>query len=58
MKEKLQKAVLVAVSIAIGITLVTILNGETFSCFKTGLYAVVAFVVDYIFSCIFEKRKH
>lgn len=57
MKEKLIKAILVAIITAIGITLVTLMNGESFSLFKTGLYAVVAFVVDYIFSCVFDKSK-
>lgn len=57
MKENLVKAIFIAVVTAIGITMVMLMKGENFSLFKTGLYAVIAFVVDYIFSYIFDKRN-
>ncbi len=56
MKEKAQKAVFAAVTVALGITFVTLVGGD-FSLFKTGLSAIVAFMVDYLFSCIFEAKK-
>ncbi len=57
MKERLQKAILAATGVAIGITLVTLIKGEGFSLFKTGLYAFVTFIVDYIFTYLFEAKK-
>ncbi|MCM1388618.1 MAG: hypothetical protein NC231_14925 [Bacillus sp. (in: Bacteria)] len=57
MKEKIQKAILTAITVAIGITLATLVMGESFSLFKTGLYAIVAFIVDYLFTCFFEAKK-
>lgn len=56
MKERLMRAILVAVVAAIGITLVTLMQGERFSVLRTGLYAVVAFVVDYIFANLFDRK--
>ena len=57
MKERALKAVFVAISIALGITLVTFINGEEFSFVKPGLYAIIAFIVDFIFSFLFDKKK-
>ena len=55
MKERLLKALFVSITVALGITLVTIVQNEDFSFVKSGLYAIVAFIVDFIFSHIFEK---
>ncbi len=55
--KNLVKAIFIAVATAIGITVATLMKGDSFSLFKTGLYAVVAFVVNYIFSYIFDKRN-
>lgn len=57
MKERLLKALFVSIAVALGITLVTIVQNEDFSIVKSGLYAIVAFIVDFIFSYIFEKKK-
>ena len=57
MKERLLKALFVSITVALGITLVTILQNEDFSFVKSGLYALVAFIVDFVFSNIFEKNK-
>ena len=57
MKDRVVKALFVSISVAIGITLVTIVQNEDFSVFKSGLYALVAFIVDYIFLYIFDKKK-
>ena len=57
MKERLLKALFVSITVALGITLVTILQNEDFSFVKSGLYAIVAFIVDFVFSNIFEKKK-
>ena len=57
MKERLLKALFVSITVALGITLVTIVQNEDFSFVKSGLYAIVAFIVDFIFSYIFEKKK-
>ena len=51
----LLKALFVSITVALGITLVTILQNEDFSFVKSGLYAIVAFIVDFVFSNIFEK---
>ncbi len=45
-----------AVAVALGITLVTLLKDEGFSLFHTGLCAVVTFAVDLLFT-YFEKKK-
>jgi len=57
MKERAQKALLVAVSVAIGITLVTLVGVGDFSLVETGIAAVVSFVVDYLFSFLSETKK-
>ena len=57
MKERVLKAVFVAISIAFGITLVTFINGEEFSFVKPALYAIIASIVDFIFSFLFDKKK-
>jgi len=57
MKERVQKAISVAIMVALGITFVILIKGESFSLFKIGLSAFVAFIVDYIFSYLFEVKK-
>lgn len=57
MKERILKALFVSITVALGITLVTIVQNEDFSLVKSGLYAIVAFIVDFIFSCFFDKKK-
>ena len=57
MKERLLKALFMSITVALGITLVTIVQNEDFSFVKSGLYAIVEFTVDFIFSYIFEKKK-
>lgn len=57
MKEKLIKALFVGIAVAIGITAVMLIKGEKFSLYTTGVYGLVAFAVDYIFSLIFNKTK-
>lgn len=56
MKKRILKAIFVAISIAFGITLVTFLYGEEFSLVKPGLYAIIAFIIDFIFSFLFDKK--
>ena len=57
MKERLLKALFVSITVALGITLVAIVQNEDVSLVKLGLYAIVAFIVDFIFSYIFDKKK-
>lgn len=57
MKEKFIKALFIGITVAIGITLVMLIKGEKFSLFSTGVYGLVAFAVDYIFSLFFNKPK-
>ena len=57
MKERLLKALFVAITVALGITLVTIVQNEDISLVKSVLYAIVAFIIDFIFSYIFDKKK-
>ena len=57
MKERLLKALFMSITVALGITLVTIVQNEDFSFVKSGLYAIVAFIVDFIFSYFLKKRK-
>ncbi len=57
MKERLLKALFVSITVALGITLVAIVQNEDVSLVKPGLYAIVAFIVDFIFSYIFDKKK-
>ena len=57
MKEKFGKAIVTAVIISLGITVATCLKGDSFSIAKAGLYAVVAFAVDFLFSLLFDKKK-
>lgn len=57
MKERVQKAISVAIMVALGITFVILIKGERFSLFKIGLSAFVAFIIDYIFSYLFEVKK-
>jgi len=57
MKERLENALLMAIAASVGITLVTYIQGEPFSLFKAALYAIVTFVVDYIFSYLFDKKR-
>ncbi len=57
MKENLKKALLAGISVAIGITFVTLIKGEGFSLFTTGLYGLVTFIIDFICSLIFNKKR-
>ncbi len=57
MKERVQRAMMAAITVALGITFVTLIKGEGFSLFKTGLSAFVAFIVDYIFNYLFGVKK-
>ncbi len=57
MKEILTKALLSGIGVAIGITLVMLIKGEEISILTTGLYGSVTFIVDYIVSFIFNKKK-
>ena len=57
MKERLLKALFVSITVALGITLGAIVQNEDVSLVKPGLYAIVAFIVDFIFSYIFDKKK-
>ena len=57
MIERLLKALFVSITVALGITLVAIVQNEDVSLVKPGLYAIVAFIVDFIFSYIFDKKK-
>ena len=57
MKDRLLKALFVSITVALGITLVTIVQNEDVSFVKSVLYAIVAFIVDFIFSYIFDKKK-
>ncbi len=57
MKENLTRALLSGIGVAIGITLVMLIKGEEFSIFTTGLYGLVTFIVDYIFSFIFNNSN-
>ncbi|WP_455716785.1 hypothetical protein [Anaerosporobacter sp.] len=58
MKEKLMRALLVALGAGIGITLVSFINGEGFSITEFILYAVVAFIVDMFFMLFLGKNKN
>lgn len=58
MKSKLTKALSVALGIGIGITLVSVINGDGFSITKFLIYAIVAFFVDMLFSLVFDKNKN
>lgn len=57
MKDKLLRALFVSIVVALGITLVMIMQNETFSLVKSGLFAIIAFLVDFVFSCVFDKKK-
>ena len=57
MKERLLKALFVSISIAFGLTLVTLINGEEFTLVKPIVYAIIAFTVDYVFSYLFDKKR-
>ena len=57
MRDRLLKALFVSITVALGITLVTIVQSEDISFVRSGLYAIVAFIVDFIFSYIFDKKK-
>lgn len=57
MKDRLIKVLSVSITVALGITLVTTVQNEDFSFMKSGLYAIVAFIVDFVFSFIFDKKK-
>lgn len=57
MKDRLLKVLSVSITVALGITLVTTVQNGDFSFMKLGLYAIVAFIVDFVFSFIFDKKK-
>lgn len=57
MKDRLLKVLCVSITVALGITVVMIMQNENVSFLKSGLYAVVAFIVDFVFSYIFDKKK-
>ena len=57
MKDRLLKVLCVSIIVALGITVVMIMQNENVSFLKSGLYAVVAFIVDFVFSYIFDKKK-
>lgn len=57
MKDRLLKALFVSITVALGMTLGTIVQNEDVSFVKSGLYVIVAFIVDFIFSYIFDKKK-
>lgn len=57
MKARLLKALFVSITVALGITVVMIVQNENVSFLKSGLYVVVAFIADFVFSYIFDKKK-
>lgn len=57
MKERLLKALFVSITVALGITLVMIVQNEDASFLKSVFYAIVAFVVNFVFSFIFDNKK-
>lgn len=57
MKENLIKALFIGIAVSIGIALVMLVNGEKISIFAIIIYGLVAFIVDYICSLIFNKNK-
>ena len=57
MKDRLLKAFFASITVALGITIVTIVQNEDVSFVKTGLYATVAFIVDFVFSYIYDQKK-
>ena len=57
MKDRLLKALFMSITVALGITIVTIVQNEDVSFVKTGLYATVAFIVDFVFSYIYDQKK-
>ncbi len=57
MREKVLKAASASVTVALGVTFVSVIGGEGFSLLKTMLCMVVAFIIDFIFSLIFYAKK-
>ena len=57
MKDRLLKALFVAIVVALGIALVMIIQNEDVSLVKSGLYAIIAFIVDFVITYIFDKTK-
>lgn len=57
MKEKIMKALLIALGTGIGVTLVSVIDGEGFSITKFILCVAVMFIVDILFSLLFNKKK-
>ena len=57
MKDKLLKALFVAIVVGLGIALVMIIQNEDVSLVKSGLYAIIAFIVDFVITYIFDKKK-
>ena len=57
MKDRLLKALFVAIVVALGIALVMIIQNEDVSLVKSGLNAIIAFIVDFVITYIFDKKK-
>ena len=57
MKDRLLKALFVAIVVGLGIALVMIIQNEDVSLVKSGLYAIIAFIVDFVITYIFDKKK-
>ena len=56
MMNKYLKSLILATTIVIFITLINILQGETFSLSHTIFYLVLAFIVSFILDLIFDKK--
>ena len=57
MMNKYLKSLILAATIAIFITLINILQGETFSLSHTIFYLVLAFIVSFVLDLIFDKKS-
>lgn len=57
MKDRLLKALFVSIAVVIGMALVKVVQNDDVSFVKLGIYAIVAFIVDFVFSYIFDKKK-
>ena len=51
------KALLIALGTGIGVTLVSVIDGEGFSITKLILCVAVMFIIDILFSILFNKKK-
>ncbi len=57
MTKSLKKALFAAITVALGINVAMLLKGEGFPLWQTGLYTSVTFVVDFLFSLLFGRKK-